>query len=93
MKLATRADGAITTPIARILVHPAVGDKPNWEWTQVSRNGMASARSPKPYETKDNAKRAAHRQSYLLDPARAKGETSAKAPVEIHETIPPALLR
>ena len=86
MKLKTRADGAITTPLARLLVHPS-DDRGNWEWTQVARNGMAGARSPKTYETKSNAKKAAERQSHLLDP-RPAGETSTKAPVVVLDKRP-----
>jgi hypothetical protein len=84
MQLATRSDGAITTPRARIVVHPT---KKGWSWTQVSRNGSAAAVAPKTYDSKSNATRAAKRQIDALDP-RPKGEASTHIALEVVDKDP-----
>lgn len=85
MKLATRADGAIITPRARVIVHPT---KKGWTWTQVARNGSAGAVAPKTYDSKANAKRAAERQVAMLDPTMPAGEANPHIALEVRDTDP-----
>lgn len=85
MKITTREDGAITTPRARIIVHPT---KKGWTWTQIARNGSAGAMAPKTYDNKSNAKRAAERQVNMLDPCVPAGETSTHIKLEVLEYDP-----
>ena len=85
MKLAVRPDGAITTPRAKVVVHPT---RKGWSWTQVARNGSAGAVAPKTYDSKSNAVRAARRQIAALDPALAAGETSTSISLQILDKDP-----
>lgn len=52
--------------VIRVIVEPAP-ERKGWHWRQVTRNGATGAVSPKFYDTKALARRAAHRQVDVLN--------------------------
>jgi hypothetical protein len=51
------------TPQIRVVV---TRSRKGYQWAQIARNGSAGAISPKTYDTKSNAVRAARRQAALV---------------------------
>ena len=57
--------GAATTGTASVRV-VVTRSRKGYQWAQIARNGSAGAISPKTYDTKSNAVRAARRQAALV---------------------------
>lgn len=57
------AKGGKVAPPVRVVVTKS---RKGYQWAQIARNGSAGAISPKTYDTKSNAVRAARRQAALV---------------------------
>lgn len=57
------AEGGKVSPPVRVVV---TRSRKGYQWAQIARNGSAGAISPKTYDTKSNAVRAARRQAALV---------------------------